>query len=238
MTSSRKKSSCCKLESGAEESQSQMAHALCFWQAAVWLVLYDEKGDVTHTTPEGVFARVGDSWWMVPPRAPNVEGQVGRTHYSTDRNHSHSHGDDDDSDGGRGGGGSGGGGSGGGGDGGGGGGRTDPTADGAEIVCDATSGNDKLPPRPSRTMEALGLLLAVLATPTERPGDVPGYVRAGGMGLLWNLAGRVGCHRFSFTLIVVRQNTVQLMTASMAHVTTNLSPPGSECNNPSRVTAV
>ena len=43
----------------------------------------------------------------------------------------------------------------------------------------------KLPPRPPRTMEALGLLLAVLATPTARAGDVPGYVRAGGMGLLW-----------------------------------------------------
>ena len=28
------------------------------------------------------------------------------------------------------------------------------------------------------TMEALGLLLAVVATPTDRVGDVPGYVRA------------------------------------------------------------
>ena len=136
--------------SGAGESQSPMAHAICFWQAALWLVLYDEGGEVTHTTAEGVFARVGDSWWMVPPRRPPHAGCA----------------------------------------------RPDVPGPAAALtsledtVEALTAGPTEPADRPARTMEALGLLLAVVATPTDRVGDVPGYVRATAMGLLWNLATR------------------------------------------------
>jgi len=33
--STASRSGCCTRESGAQESQSQMAHALCFWQATI-----------------------------------------------------------------------------------------------------------------------------------------------------------------------------------------------------------
>lgn len=172
---SRRQARCSTLESGAKESQSQIAHALCFWQAAIWLVLYDERVEATHTTPEGVFARVGDSWWMVPPLRPNPDGKIEKTYYGPPRtldttaNPELNWGEDNEV----------------------------PDAgvkNGDNPKHEATTRDPtqvRSPgPRAPWTKEVLGLLLAVLATPPTRAGDVPGYVRAGGMGLLWNLSAR------------------------------------------------
>jgi hypothetical protein len=118
---------------------------------------------------------------MVSPRAPDVDpvplrsyygGITGSAHYRTVGGDGDS---DDDGDGD------------GGGDGGG-----DGDGEAAKAIPPGPLALEAAlpPPRPPRTLEALGLLLAVLATPPECAGDVPGYVRMGGMGLLWNLAAR------------------------------------------------